>query len=65
MEKNDKNPKGYNEILDFIEDTKEGKFTEKDFSITGLLKCSISHEEVEYIQNVNVPTCEIVLYGLN
>ena len=28
MEKNDKQPKGFSEVLDFIENTKDGKFSE-------------------------------------
>ena len=39
MEKNDKQPKGLSEVLDFIEDTKDGRFTERGTSITELLKC--------------------------
>ncbi len=65
MEKNDSQPKGLNEVLDFIEDTKEGKFTEEGFTIKELLKCTISREEVEYIQNENFQMCETILYGLN
>lgn len=65
MENNDNQPKDFSEVLDFIEDTKDGKFTEQEFSISELLKCSISREEVEYIRNDNIQTSEIFLYGLH
>lgn len=64
MEKN-KQPKGYSEVLDFIENTREGKFTEGGVSITELLKCTISREEVSYIQNEDLQQNGIILYGLN
>ncbi|MBQ9163753.1 MAG: hypothetical protein IJ163_03145 [Bacteroidaceae bacterium] len=65
MEKNNKQPEGYSEVIDFIENTKEGKFTEESVTIEELLKCSISHEDVDYIQNENIQTSEIFLYGLH
>ncbi len=65
MEKNDKQPKGFSEVLDFIENTKDGKFSERGVSITELLKCTISREEVTYIQNENFQHNEIILYGLS
>lgn len=65
MEKNDKQPKGFSEVVDFIENTKDGKFTERGFSITELLKCNISREEIAYIQNENFQHNEIILYGLS
>lgn len=65
MEKNENQPKGFSEVLNFIKETKDGKFTGEDFSITEHLKFSISHEEIDYIQNENIQTCEIILYGLN
>lgn len=65
MENNDNQPKDFSEVLDFIEDTKDGKFTEKRFSISELLNCSISREEVEFIQNDNIQASEIFLYGLH
>ena len=65
MEKNDKQPKGLSEVLDFIEDTKDGRFTERGTSITELLKCTISREEVSFIQNESFQPSEIILYGLN
>ena len=63
MEKNDKQPKGFSEVLDFIENTKDGKFTEGGVSITELLKGTISREEVAYVQNESFH--EIILYGLS
>lgn len=65
MIKNENQPKDLSEVLNFIEDTKDGKFTEEGVSITELLKCSISREEVESIQNENLQTNEIILYGLS
>ncbi len=65
MIKNENQPKDLSEVLNFIEDTKDGKFTEEGVSITELLKCSISREEVEFIQNENLQTNEIILYGLS
>ncbi len=65
MEKKDNQPKGYSEVLNFIEETKDGKFTGEGFSIAELLKFSISHEEIDFIQNENIQTCEIILYGLS
>lgn len=65
MENNDNQPKDFSEVLDFIEDARDGKFTNKGFSISELLKCSISREEAESIQNDNIQTSEIVLYGLH
>lgn len=65
MEKNGKQPEGFSEVLGFIENTKEGKFTEGGVSITELLKCTISREEVAYIQNEGFQPNEIILYGLN
>lgn len=64
MEKNNKQPEGFSEVLSFIENTKEGKFT-KGVSITELLKCTISREEVAYIQNESFQPNEIILYGLS
>lgn len=65
MEKISKQSKGFSEVLDFIEDTKEGKFTEGGVSIKELLKCTISREEIECIQNGSLQHSEIILYGLN
>ncbi|MDO4993938.1 MAG: hypothetical protein Q4E32_02915 [Bacteroidales bacterium] len=65
MEKNDKQPKGFSEVLDFIEKTREGKFTERDVSITELLKFSISREEVSVAPNEISQPNEIILYGLS
>ena len=65
MEKNDKQPKGFSEVLDFIENTKDGKFTKGRVSITELLKCTISREEVSFIQNESLQPNEIILYGLS
>ena len=65
MDKNEKQPNGFSEVLDFIEDTKKGIYTEEGVSITELLKYSISREEFDYVQNENTQTCEIILYGLN
>lgn len=65
MEKNNKQPKDFSKTLDFIESTKKGMFTEKGVSITELLKCTISREDVVYIQNESPQTNEIILYGLN
>ena len=65
MEKNDKQPEGFSEVLDFIEKTKEGKFTELGVSFTKLLKCTISREEVSFVQNENLQHNEIILYGLS
>ena len=65
MEKNNKQPTGFSEVLDFIENTKDGKFSEGGVSITELLKCTISREEVTYIQNENFQHNEIILYGLS
>ncbi len=65
MEKNDKQPEDFSEVLDFIENTKEGKFTEDGVSFTELLKCTISREEIAYIENENFQHGEIILYGLN
>lgn len=65
MEKIDKQPKGFREVLDFIENAKEGKYTEDEVSIRLLLKCTISREEVTYIQNESNQTSETILYGLN
>lgn len=65
MKKNNKRPEGFSEVLSFIENTKEGKFTEEGVSITELLKCTISREEVAYIQNESFQPNEFILYGLN
>lgn len=65
MIKNENQPKDLSDVLNFIEETKDGKFTEEGVSITELLKCSISREEVESIQNENLQTNEIILYGLS
>lgn len=65
MEKNDKQPKGFSEVVDFIENTKDGKFTERGFYITELLKCTISREEIAYILNENFQHNEIILYDLS
>ena len=65
MEKNDKQPKDFSEVLDFIENTKDGKFTEGRISITELLKCTISREEVSFIQNESLQPNELILYGLS
>ena len=65
MDKNEKQPNGFSEVLDFIENTREGKFTEGGVSITELLKCTISREEVSYIQNEDLQQNGIILYGLN
>lgn len=65
MEKNNKQPKGFSEVLDFIENTKDGKFSEGGVSVTELLKCTISREEVAYIQNESIQPNEIILYGLS
>lgn len=64
MEKIDNQPKDFSEVLDFIENVKEGKFTEEEVSIKELLKCTISREEVAYFQNESIQPSEIILYGL-
>ena len=65
MDKIDKQPKGYSEVLNFIENTKDGKFNVEGVSITELLKCTISREEITYIQNESFQPNEFILYGLN
>ena len=65
MDNNEKQPKEFSDVLDFIEETRDGKFTDKEFSISELLKSSISREEAKSIQNDNIQTSEIILSGLH
>ena len=52
-------------LLDFIEDTKNGKYSKADFSIQELVKCTITRDEISYISNDDIQTNVTILYGIN
>lgn len=52
------------ELMSFIEDTREGKFSEENVSFRELLQCTITRQDVAYFENDNCQNVGTVLYGL-
>ncbi len=52
------------DLMSFIEETREGKFSEDNISFRELLQCTITREDVAYFENDNSQNVGAVLYGL-
>ena len=57
--------KNSSSLLEFIEETKMGKYTNGEFSIQELIECTITREEIAYLSNNELEANVTVLYGIN
>ncbi len=57
--------KNSSSLLEFIEETKRGKYTNEEFSIQELIECTITREEIAYLSNNELEANVTVLYGIN
>lgn len=65
MGNKDKQPLNNDEIVAFIEDTRAGRFSDKDISIREILRCTISREDVIFFENNNIQDVGTILYGVH
>ena len=64
MENKDKQPLNHEEIVAFVEDTRAGKFSDTDISFREILQCTISREDVIFLENNNIQDVGTILYGI-
>lgn len=57
--------KNSSSLLEFIEETKRGKYTNEELSIQELIECTITREEIAYLNNNELEANVTVLYGIN
>lgn len=65
MENKDMQPLNHEEIVAFIEDTKAGRFSDKEISFREILQCTISRENVTFFENNNIQDVGTILYGIH
>lgn len=65
MKKKEKQPLNQEEIVAFIENTRAGKFSDTDISFHEILQCTISREDVIFLENNNIQDVGTILYGIH
>lgn len=65
MENKDKQPLNHEEIVEFVENTRAGRFSGTDISFRELLQCTISREDVILLENNNIQDVGTILYGIH
>jgi hypothetical protein len=53
------------DFMTFVENTREGKFSDKDVSFREILQCTISREDVIFLENDITQDVGTVLYGIH
>ena len=64
MEKRKKQPQEFEEYVAFIENTRDGQFSKENVSFRELLQCTISREDVVFLDD-NIQNVGTVLYGIH
>ena len=65
MENKDKQPLNHEEIVEFVENTRAGRFSGMDISFREILQCTISREDVIFLENNNLQDVGTILYGIH
>lgn len=65
MEKDFKQPQDIEEFVAFVEETRAGKFSDRDISFREIVQCTISREDIVFLENENVHDAGAVLYGIH
>jgi len=65
MENRNNQTQEVEKYMDFISDTREGKFSNDNVSFQEILQCTISREDVVFLENDNIQNEETFLYGIH
>mgnify|MGYP006908903217 CR=1 FL=1 len=64
MDKDTNRSQDLQKLQSFIEDTREGKYSGDNVSFKEILQCTITREDVLYIEDEKVQNVGAVLYGI-
>lgn len=65
METNNNQAQEVEEYIGFISDTRDGKYTNDNVSFQEIIQCTISREDVSFLENDNIQNEETFLYGIH
>ena len=65
METNNNQAQEVEEYIGFISDTRDGKYTNHNVSFQEIIQCTISREDVSFLENDNIQNEETFLYGIH
>jgi hypothetical protein len=64
MDKDNNHSQDIQKLQAFVEETKDGKYSGNNVSFKEILQCTITREDVSYVEDDKVQNVGTVLYGI-